>query len=244
MKDELTGRAGNQIDRYALPATEMAKTSLSGYERNKLFFNNQGTAFDDLSGISGVDSIKDSRGFAIWDYDRDGFQDIVLTNINAPVLNLFRNNLGEIDNASSAGMLAVRCVGGNKTAQPSTEYSPRDAIGAKIFVKLKDKTLLRELHCGEGLAAQNSNTLIFGLGSAKQAESIVVLWPSGKQQTIENVDEDKLVTFFEDPSDAGGNDFAVEPYRKKVDTRQLTSTSGPATKMQLPGTDVQSEMVM
>ena len=39
--------------------------SLSGGERNHFFSNRKGTAFTDLSALSGLDTPADSRGFAV-----------------------------------------------------------------------------------------------------------------------------------------------------------------------------------
>ena len=54
--------------------------SFSGYERNHLFVNQDGKAFVDLSGVSGLDAVGDSRSFAVLDYNRDGWPDIGLVN--------------------------------------------------------------------------------------------------------------------------------------------------------------------
>ena len=68
--------------------------SFSGHERNHLFLNRDGKRFDDVSVISGLDNIADSRAFVYWDYDRDGWQDIALVNANYPLLNFYRNEIG------------------------------------------------------------------------------------------------------------------------------------------------------
>ena len=44
----------------------------SGGERNRLFIQRNGN-FDDLTLVSGVDFREDGRGFALFDYDQDGF---------------------------------------------------------------------------------------------------------------------------------------------------------------------------
>ena len=63
--------------------------SFSGGERNRFFLNGAGRTYTDLSGVSGLDSIADSRGFALIDYDRDGWMDLVVVNSNEPQLQLF-----------------------------------------------------------------------------------------------------------------------------------------------------------
>ena len=157
-----------------------ARTSVSGGERNPLFLSLQSEQFSDIAGISGLDHPGDSRSFGILDYDRDGWQDIVLVNANAPLLQLFRNQIGlSAKSRDFGGMIALRFVGGNDTPQPQSLFSNRDGYGAKVSVKLGEQTLLREHRAGEGFAAQNSSTMIIGIGKQAQADSVVVRWPSG-----------------------------------------------------------------
>ena len=73
--------------------TQRVVSSQSGNERNHLFMNQKDHELKDVSLISGLDSIADGRANAIWDFDRDGFQDIVLVNANNPLLQLFHNQL-------------------------------------------------------------------------------------------------------------------------------------------------------
>ena len=67
--------------------------SISGYERNRLFLGAGGSQFRDLSGVSGLDALADGRAFALTDYDRDGWQDVAAVNTNAPLLQLFHNDI-------------------------------------------------------------------------------------------------------------------------------------------------------
>ena len=50
--------------------------SQTGNERNHLFLNRAGARFVDISPLSGMDTPADSRTFVLWDYDRDGWQDV------------------------------------------------------------------------------------------------------------------------------------------------------------------------
>ena len=174
--------------------------SFSGHERNHLFHNKGGKSFVDISGLSGLDSPLDGRSFAVLDFDRDGRQDIALANINAPVVKLYQNKtaMSGDDLISSGNMIAVKVIGGNATAQPSKQFSNRDGVGAKVQVDTGSQTLYRELRFGEGLAAQNSRNMFFGLGKQNAVDSITVNWPSGKSSKIENVLAGELITVFED----------------------------------------------
>jgi len=189
--------------------------SQSGHERNHLFVSRAGKEFMDVSGVSGLDHPGDARSFVLLDYDRDGWQDLAVANANAPLLLLYRNELEEMrgDGAEKGRFIALRFVGGNRESAPSGEFSARDGYGAKVSVSLGDRTLVRELRCGEGLAAQNSSTMMIGIGPREEAASITVKWPSGIQQETHRIPAGSLVTVHEDPSQApGGEPFEVQPY--------------------------------
>jgi thiol-disulfide isomerase/thioredoxin len=191
--------------------------SLSGNERNNVFLNRSGSQFTDVSGVSGFDDPADGRAIAILDYDRDGWQDFAVVNANSPFLQLFRNEIGGLEDtlAKNRNMIALRFVGGNHTARPVEGLSPRDGFGAMAEIVLKKATLIREHRAGEGFAAQNSSTLLIGIGKDKVADRVRVRWPSGKSQEIEKVSAGSLVTAYEDASkspDESG--FSVEPYHE------------------------------
>jgi hypothetical protein len=73
----------------------------TGNERNHYFANRGGRAFADISGISGLDNPADSRGFAVLDYDRDGWQDVALVNANQPMFNLYHNEMAAAECAAA-----------------------------------------------------------------------------------------------------------------------------------------------
>jgi len=195
--------------------------SLSGHERNHLFFSAQAEKFNDLAGISGLDHPGDSRSFAILDYDRDGWQDIAMVNSNAPLLRFYRNSIGAAASAKNSGhMIALRFVGGNKTAQFQPARSNRDGYGLQVQVKLGERAILREHRAGEGFAAQNSATMIIGIGERTVVDSLIVRWPSRIIQKTGPVPEGMLVTVYEDPAQQPqGQTFVMQPYRVSISPR-------------------------
>ena len=199
--------------------------SLSGKERNHLFLNLQGKQFQDIAGVAGVDHHGDSRAFVILDYDRDGYQDIALVNANAPLFQLYHNQLGKKNVMGNAGgstnhkskpgqMLALRFVGGNHAGDASKFWSNRDGYGAMVTVELGDLTIRREHRAGEGFASQNSATMIVGIGERNGADKITVRWPSGVVQEIPDVSANTIVTVYENPEHSpSGEHFVSEPYK-------------------------------
>jgi hypothetical protein len=193
--------------------------SLNGNERNHYFANRDGQAFLDVSALSGLDNIADSRGFAVLDYDRDGWQDIALVNANQPLFNFYRNEMAGA--GFDGGMIALRFVGGNRTASPSQEFACRDGYGARVTVDLGGEKLIREHRCGDGWSVQNSATMIVGIGAHDAAASVSVRWPSGRTVTIQDVAEGTLLTVYENPTDApAGKAFTNAPYRTEFESRR------------------------
>ena len=213
-----------------------AAVGFSGHERDHLFVNaGGGKQFTDVAGVSGVDSDSDGRAGALFDYDRDGYLDLAISSNNAPLLQLFRNNLGDdgrrADPSGPAGgrFVAFRFVGGNKTSTPQKGLTNRDGYGTRVLVHLPDGAVLhRELHCGEGFAAQNSRILHVGVGANASIPKIEVRWPSGQTQTIERVTAGQIVKVFEVPAESpDGSGFECSPYRPStVAAREPSARAG------------------
>lgn len=188
--------------------------SLQGNQRNHYFVNLSGRTFVDVSALSGLDSPADGRGFAVLDYDRDGWQDIALINANQPLFNLYHNEIAVL--GQKGGLIAVRFVGGNRTPAPSKEFACRDGYGARVTVDLGDQKISREHRCGEGWSTENSATMKLGVGSHAKAASVSVRWPSGKITTTQDVPEGTLLTAYENLADSPSREaFTRSTYRVK-----------------------------
>lgn len=200
-------------DRYA--STRAYRESFSGHERNHLFLNDpmDGQAhFVDISGVSGLDSPMDARSFVLWDFDRDGWQDVAVINTNAPRLEMWRNTLGD-SNRLHESWTGIRFEGANQSAQADPTRSNRDGFGARVVLELGDQEIMREHHQSEGLSAQNSTTVLVGLGQVEQIDKLSVRWPSGKLSEATDLPVGKLLTLWEDPSQSPtGEALVVSEY--------------------------------
>jgi enediyne biosynthesis protein E4 len=157
--------------------------SLSGHESNHAFFQDNEGQFHDVSVVAGLNDGADGRGFGWLDYDHDGRLDIALVNSNAPSFQLFQNTIER-----AGGSISIALVG---------ETSNRDGIGAKVRIRIGDRTLHRERHLGEGFAAQNSSRLHVGLGDASGADGALVIWPSGIRTEVGPIPAGSVVTVHE-----------------------------------------------
>lgn len=145
------------------------------------------------------------------DFDRDGSTDLLTSSVEFPTFRLYHNRIGEL---TPANFLAVRLVGGSRESEPSTGWSNRDGVGAKIRLRHADGSVqIKERSLGEGLGAQNSPTLLFGLGAREQVNSLTVSWPSGRETQLDNLAAGTLLTIYENPAEApDGTSFAAIPY--------------------------------
>jgi Flp pilus assembly protein TadD/peroxiredoxin len=158
--------------------------SWSGYERNLLFLNNQDGTFSDVSGVSGLDFLDDSRAFALADINHDGRLEVILKNRTAPQLRILQN--------------AMQGIGNSVCFRLHGTKSNRDAIGASITIQLGDVRQTKYLQAGTGFLSQHSKELFFGLGKSVGSISATVRWPSGLTQNFEQIPANHRITIVED----------------------------------------------
>lgn len=141
---------------------------------NKLFRNNRNGTFTAVACANEAGDVRMSMGVATADYDRDGWVDLIVGNMDEGY-RLYRNRAGE---ASRNHWLALELVGAGRVN--------RDAVGARVYVSAGGVQQMQEVINGSSLGAGNELTQYFGLGAAGRA-TVTVRWPDGSQQTFENV---------------------------------------------------------
>jgi len=72
--------------------------------------------------------------------------------------------------------IAFRLIGGPK--------SPRDAIGAKVFVTASGVRQRADVFSGGSYGSSSDQRVHFGLGQSSKIEKIEIHWPSGLKQEI------------------------------------------------------------
>ena len=122
------------------------------------------------------------RGACFGDYDNDGDIDAFIVNLNTPAVLL--QNVGGNKNS----WVNLRLVGST---------SNHDGVGARIRVVSGDQVQVAHKMSSSGYLSQNDPRLHFGLGTASQADSIEIIWPSGRKQILVNVPAGQFVTVTE-----------------------------------------------
>lgn len=173
------------IDASSWPS--IINRSFAGYERNCLFENQGTNTFKDIAARAGVDSILDSRGVALADFDNDGAMDLLVTTSNHEPL-LYHNLIGKKKN-----WLELRLVG---------TQSNTNAVGARLKITTGRKSQIREVTCGNGYQSQSSFMVHIGLGAISKVDAVEIKWPGGLKQSLRNVRANQVLTVIEKPDNA------------------------------------------
>jgi hypothetical protein len=153
-------------------------------QRPLLFHNGQGTRFRDVSAGSGGYFAEPhvGRGAAAADFDRDGDADVAVNHLNGPAA-LLRN-----DTAPAGGWLQLELIG---------TTSNRDGVGAVLTIDLGRQRLVRTRQAGVGYCSCGEERLLIGVGDASRVERVSVRWPSGRQESWEDVPVNAFVQLVE-----------------------------------------------
>jgi enediyne biosynthesis protein E4 len=146
-----------------------------GYsQRNQLLANDGTGKFRDLSpsnkALCGRWNV--ARGLACDDFDGDGAPDLLVTAIGDRA-RLFRNVAPD-----RGHWLSVRAF---------DPVRRRDAYGAEVRIQVADRQMLRLINPAGSFLSSSSPYAFFGLGKADRLDKILVKWPDGP---LDEVDEE------------------------------------------------------
>jgi len=131
-------------------------------------------AHPDAAGLTGrvtVWGARASRSAVIFDLDGDGDLDIVTNEFNAAPMVLVSN----LSEKTRLHYVEVKLTG---------TTSNRDGLGAVVKVIAGGSTYTKVYDGNSGYLSHSIYPLYFGLGAADAIDSLEVVWPSGKKQTV------------------------------------------------------------
>ncbi|HEX8848378.1 MAG TPA: VCBS repeat-containing protein [Gemmatimonadaceae bacterium] len=207
---------------------------------NHAFRNDGDLTFTEVGAAWGLAQPGFSNGAVYVDLDNSGALDLVVNNVNAPA-SIYRNQARAVNGNH---YLTISLVG----AGANTE-----GIGAKVIVRQHGTTQILEQQPVRGFESSVDHRLHFGLGRAARVDTLVVVWPDRRSQTLTNVAADQRLTLeqknatgrwgdgaqrvtaplFTDVSARSGIDFrhrenAFRDYDREPLIPRLLSTEGPA----------------
>jgi tetratricopeptide (TPR) repeat protein len=141
-------------------------------------FANRGDRFE-LAKVSGSEFWEKphlGRAMAVLDFNRDGKQDIVVT-----------------DMLESSELLLNQTVTPNHWIefQLVGTACERDAIGATAEVQVGPVRLKGWVTAGDGYLCKNEPVLHFGLARSEKIDNVVIIWPNGSVQTVSGLEVDQ-----------------------------------------------------
>src|SRR5690606_2250892 len=155
--------------------------------QNYFYKNADGTTFSNVTGAWSPKIESYSHGATYADLDNDGDLDLVVNNVNQQAF-VMENTL------EGGNHLKFHFVGNPKNTM---------GVGVKVLVHGKDRLMVQENYISRGFQSAKDNSLNFGLGGDAMVDSVEVIWPGGKFQTLRQVAANAALTL--DYGDASGN---------------------------------------
>lgn len=139
------------------------------------------------------------------DLNGDGYVDLIATNSSGPVWEGRESTITDvpgpvfiwINGGGSNHWVTLRLTG--RMAIDGTG-SNADGIGARVYLRADDEdsvVQVQEVRAGSSYLSMDSVDLEFGVGGSTVVEEIVIYWPSGVVQTLEDVAVDQIHTVVE-----------------------------------------------
>lgn len=154
-------------------------------------YRNMGEAdevyFENVTDEAGVGSLLKGRGSVVFDFDKDGDEDVMVVNQRflpgfgdglEPNVDFYRN-----DHPNDHHWVKVKVEGTRNN---------RDGIGTHIRVKAGGKTLLREVSGGSSIGSNSSLIAHFGLAEYEMIDTLEISWLGGCIQRFYNLPVDTL----------------------------------------------------
>jgi enediyne biosynthesis protein E4 len=192
----------NRTDKY----DDMAVDKMPDGSSHPFLFKGDGKlSFSDMSDKWGTGKMKGYySGAAYADLDNDGNLDLVINQLNAQAV-ILKNN------TPKKNYVSISFKGDSLNTF---------GIGAKAYIFQKNKSgssfiQYQQLMFTRGFESSSDARLHFGLDSIPVIDSILIVWPNQKFQTLKNVPVNKFISVLE--KEAAGV-FNYEKYFKKEPT--------------------------
>src|SRR5216684_4478679 len=167
---------------HVYPGVDLQDWGTTWAQRPLLLRNLDGSKFQEVPAAtgSGLAVVVTARGAAFGDLFNDGRIDVILNNIDSTPT-LLRNVV-----KNSNHWITLKLLGGPK--------SPRDAIGAKVFVTAGGTRQRGDVFSGGSYGSSSDQRLHFGLGAATKVDRVEIHWPSGSKEEISIPALDRIYT--------------------------------------------------
>jgi hypothetical protein len=170
---------------HVYPQADQHDWGTSVAERPLLFRNFGNGRFGLVPPVkgTGLADVVRGRGAAFGDLFNDGKIDVVINNVDGPPT-LLRNVSDDHHH-----WIEFRLIGGPK--------SPRDAVGATVFLTAGKITQREDVLSGGSFASSHDQRAHFGVGNVDKIDGLEVRWPDGVREKLHPPDVDHIYTIEE-----------------------------------------------
>ena len=147
---------------------------------NYAFRNNGDYTFSNKSLTWGFSEPTLTNGISCSDLDNDGDLDLVVSNVNK-ISAVYENRVADKENH----YLKIKLGG------PANNLF---GLGSIVFVRTGNITQKQELTLTRGYQSSVSPVIHFGLGKNQYVDELRIIWPDGKQQTLQKINADQLIS--------------------------------------------------
>jgi enediyne biosynthesis protein E4 len=184
VSDLQANKGMNKTDKY----DDMAIEKMPDGSCHPFLFKGDGKiGFTDKSNEWGTGDMKGYyNGASYADLDNDGDLDLVINSLNAPAT-VLRNN------SEKNNYLSVSFKGDSNNTF---------GIGCKAWIFQKDRMQYQQLMFTRGFQSSSDTRLHFGLATDSLIDSILIVWPDQKMQTIKNYNANRQLVI--NKKDAAG----------------------------------------
>ncbi|MEX2592919.1 MAG: VCBS repeat-containing protein [Anditalea sp.] len=148
---------------------------------NYAFKNNGDLLFTDVSKAWGINYNGFSNGVAYADLDNDGDLDLVVNNVDDRSI-IYENKTSD---AKANNYLRIKLEGPKENAF---------GLGCKVWLEDKEEIQFQEMTMTRGFQSSVEPIVHFGLGKKETIAKVRVLWPDGKEELLDNVKANQLIS--------------------------------------------------
>lgn len=171
------------INGHVYPEADLPGTDTT-YVQPAQLYRNDGSGRFTVEPLSSAGPWK-GRASAAADLDGDGDLDLVALAVEGPP----RVFLNEAPRGEGRHWLRVEL---------RSAHGERFGLGARVTLDLGSTRIVREIRTSGGYQAAVPPEAHFGLGATTKVPRLVVRWPSGREQVLENVAVDRLLRIEEE----------------------------------------------
>jgi hypothetical protein len=165
------------VNGHVYPQVDQANLGIYFREPSQLFLNQRDGKFRDVSNQAGeaMKLPRVGRGLALGDLFNDGVQEVVIEDLEGEPA-ILRPSGGARNHWISFELAGTR--------------SNKLALNARAKITSGGLVQTDEVRSGGSYLSQSDLRLHFGLGDHRHADKVEISWPSGKTETLTNLDAD------------------------------------------------------